>query len=223
MLFSDVNASQINKAAAAFFDNKYLLAYASGSSSFNDKIAVLDFDVSIPEDKDYKWQVYEGWSAAIFDTFIESSVEYLYFGEASADSIVLQAYNGTSDNGTDIEAKITERAEDGDFPEINKTWEFVEVFFKSTDTSLATVNIIYDDGTAVKLGTVDLAGSGPTLPIDLPFNLSAAARIKKKFPLDTQISRTAQVEVVHSGANGTRMDYLGYILTGWAENLSFTD
>ena len=223
LILNDINPSQVHKAVATFFNNKFMLAYASGSSSFNNKIVVLDLDVSIPDDQDYKWQEYTGWNAAIFATFIESSVEYLYFGEASADSIVLQAYNGTSDNGTSIVTKVTGRAEDGDFPEINKTWEFIEVFFRSTDDSLATVRVIFDDGTATELGTVNLLGSGPTLPINLPFNLSAAARIKAKFPLDTQISRTAQIEVEHSGSNNTKMDYLGYVLIGWAENLSFTD
>ncbi len=221
---NDLNDSQVDKCAAYFFNNKYILAYPSGSSSFNDKIAVLDFDVSHPENEDYKWQVFTGWNAAVFDIFEEDSVEYLYFGEASADSIVLQAFNGTTDNGVSIKTKITGRAEDGEFPEINKTWEFVEVFFKSTDESLATVRAIFDDGAPTDLGTVQLAGSGPSLPVNLPFDLAGQDIIKKKFPIDTQIARTVQIEVEHdSGTDGNKMEFIGYVLTGWAENLSFTD
>src|SRR5205085_503491 len=100
-----------------------------------------------------------------FDIFEESSIEALYYGNAGANSIVLKAYAGTSDNGALITSKVTGRAEDGDVPEINKVWEFVEVFFRATDDSEATIRAIFDDGAPNDLGTVVLeAEDVPTLP-----------------------------------------------------------
>lgn len=217
-----INEAHETKCAAYFFNNKYILAFPSGSSTSNDTIAVLDFTVSDPTENIYRWQVYSGWNAAIFDLFEESSIESLYFGDASANSRIFKCFIGATDNGTAISAKVTGRAEDGDYPELNKTWEFVEVFFSATDTGPVTVRAIIE-GSANTLGTVNTVSSGPNLPINLPFNLQSVARISGKFPLDAfGIGRTISIEVENS-ISGSQMAYLGYILTGWAENLSFRD
>jgi hypothetical protein len=218
---SDLSASNDESAVMFFFDNKLILSFRSTASSNNDKVCVLDFDISNPEQGDFKWQVYSGWEASCFTTFKESGLESLYYGNASADSIVLKAFTGTTDNGTAIVSKVTGRAEDFNVPEINKIYEAVEVYFKGTDDSLATVRVIFDDGSATTLGTVSLEQTGPQLSVDLPFDLSAADRIVAKFPLDSQVSRSAQIEVEHSsGAEGNSMKYLGYVLYGWPENIS---
>lgn len=209
--------------AAYFMNNKYILAFPSASATYNDTIAVLDFTVSDPNENDFKWQIYTGWNAAIFDIFEESSVEYLYFGDASAHSRVFKCFTGSADNSVAIAAKVTGRAEDGGFPESNKTYEFVEVFFDSMDAGPVTVRAIFDNGSPFTLGTVAPVVSGPNLPISLPFDLTAVARVKSKFPLDTYgICRTVAIEVEDSVLN-SQMVYLGYILTGWGENLSFRE
>lgn len=217
-----INEAYESKCAAIFINNKYILAFPSGSSTVNDTIAVLDFTVSDPSSDIYRWQIYMGWNPAIFDIFEESSIESLYYGDSQPNSRVFKCFTGSSDNGTAIAAKVTGRAEDGDYPELNKTWEFVEVFFAATDVGPVTVRAIID-GSANTLGTVIPVSSGPNLPINLPFNLQAVARISGKFPLDSYgICRTITIEVEDSVLN-SQMAYLGYILTGWAENLSFRD
>lgn len=220
---SALNDSKVSDSACIFFDNKYILAVPSSSSAYNDTICVLDFNISNPSEQDFKWQVFTGWNAAMFAIFDENNASSLYYGEHSADSIVLKAFNGNTDNGTAIVTKITGRAEDFGVPEANKTAKWVEVYFRGTDTSLATVRVIFDDGSPSVLGTVSLTSSGPTLAIDLPFNLAAADRIVAKFPgIDTQISRNFQIEVEHtSGTGGDTMQYLGYTLAAYIENVSY--
>jgi hypothetical protein len=208
--------------AAYFHNNKYLLAFPSASATYNDTVAILDFTISSVGDEKFRWSIISGWNPAIFDSFEESSIESLYFGDASANSQVFKGFSGTSDNSTAIDAKVTGRAEDGDFPELNKVWEFVEVYFESTDSSVATVRAIFDNGSPQTLGTVTLSASGPNLPINLPFNLNNPARVVQKFPLDTQICRNVSIEVENNNLDKT-MTYLGYVLAGWAENLSFRE
>lgn len=209
--------------AAYFMNNKYILAFPSASATYNDTIAVLDFTVSDPQEGIFSWQIYTGWKAALFDIFEESSVEYLYFADASANSRVLKCFTGSADNSVAVDAKITGRAEDGGYPENNKTFEYVEVFFDATDAGPVTVRAIFDNGAAQTLGTVVPQASGPNLPINLPFNLTATARISAKFPLDTYgICRNVSIEVEDAVLN-SQMAYLGYILAGWVENLSFRE
>lgn len=207
---------------AKFHNNKFMIAFPSSSSVYNDTIAVLDFNISNIGEGKFKWSIITGWNPAIFDDFNENDLNSLYFGDASANSQVFKAFSGTSDNGTAIDAKVTGRAEDGDFPEINKTFEFVEVFFDATDESLATVRAIFDDGDPQTLGTVSLQSSGPNLPIALPFDLQSQARLSQKFPLDNGIARNVTIEVENDTLDKS-MEYLGYVLTGWAENLSFRE
>lgn len=209
--------------AAVFVNNRYILAFPSAAATYNDTIAVLDLTVSDPAEGIFSWQIYTGWKAAIFDIFEESSVQFLYFADASANSQVLKAYSGTSDDGAAIAAKVRGRAEDGGYPENNKTWEFVEVLFDAVDPGPVTVRAIFDNGAAITLGTAIPEASGPNLPINLPFDLQAVARFKAKFPLDfAGICRTVAIEVEDSVLD-SQMTYLGYILSGWVENLSFAE
>lgn len=208
--------------AAYFHNNKYLLAFPSASATYNDTVAVLDLTISSIDEGKFRWSIITGWTPAMFDIFDEGSVQYLMFGDSSANSQVFQAFKGTSDNGTAIDAKITGRAEDGGYPELNKTYEFVEVYFDSTDTTPVTVRALFDNGSAQTLGTVATAAAGVNLPQTLPFNLQDVARVRAKFPLDSQICRNVSIEVEDSTLN-SQMAYLGYVLAGWAENISFRE
>lgn len=208
---------------AYFYNNKYILAFPSGSSTVNDTIAVLDFTVSDPSNDVFKWSVYTGWNPAIFDIFEDSNIQSLFFGDGTAHSRVYKCFTGTNDNSVAIDAKVTGRAEDGGYPELNKTWEFVEVFLSAVDAGPITVRAIFDNGSPTTLGTINASSTGPALPQTLPFNLSAAARVRQKFPLDSYgIVRNVAIEV-EDAVLDSQMAYLGYILTGWAENLSFRD
>lgn len=219
---NSMNPAYASGCAAYFHNNKYILAFPSASATFNDTIAVLDFTISSAQDGIFKWSIFTGWKVAIFDRFVETNVDSLFFGDSSANSRVFQSFKGTSDNGVAIDAIVTGRAEDGGYPELNKTFEFVEVFFNATDSNVATIRAIFDNEGPIFLGTVDLTGTGTNLPQFLPFFLSASSRIRAKFPLDIQICRNVSIEVENNNLN-SQMDYLGYVLAGWAENLSFRE
>ena len=215
----NINPAQIEKACAIHFDNKYFLAFASGSSSYNDTVAVLDLSTSDPENGFYDWSVWQGWNVACWAIFEVSGAKGLYYGEASGDTVVFQALSGTSDNGAAIEFIERGRAEDFGFPELDKIIDFVEVVFEQTDDTVVTIKAAVDGGDMTTMGTVNVANQSPTLPINLPFDLVAPGKTRKKIPLDDLgRCRDIQIEVYHSDLD-KRIKFLGYTLCGHPENL----
>lgn len=221
-VLDDVSDPNMTKACAFYFDNKYFLSFPSGSSSFNDTICVLDLSVSDPSQGKWKWSVWKGINASVFSLYEQSSVERLYFGNASADSIVLRL-SGTSDNGTAIEFIEEGRREDFEYPELRKSGEHVEVYFLSTETSTATVSVSLDGAGYTTLGTVNLTSGGPALPINLPFFLGGLSIITKKFAFDNLGPwRTIQVKVTHNTLD-TTVSYLGYTIAAFPIPLELGD
>lgn len=205
-----VSDTNMSNASAFYFDDKYILSIPSGSSTFNDTVCVLDLKSSIPSQGFWKWTIFKGWSIDCFSVFEDNGIEDLYGGEADGtDTEVYKLFSGTSDSGTAIQFIEEGRREDFGFPELRKTFEHVEVQFLATDVTLVTVLAQIDGGGFSTLGTVDVGGGGPTLAINLPFDLSAQARVRAKFPLDgLGTGRDVQVRVEHSDLDKT-VSYLG--------------
>ncbi|KKK68460.1 hypothetical protein LCGC14_2943830, partial [marine sediment metagenome] len=83
-----INKTTIDKAAAIFFDNKYILSYSAGTSTVNNAVLVFD---AIPN----AWYLITGW-------FVEDWVIFdnnLYFID-STDGRVLRAFNGNNDQAS---------------------------------------------------------------------------------------------------------------------------
>ena len=220
---NNMNPAYDSTCCAYFHNNKYIIAFPSASATYPDTVAVLDLTISAFDDGKFRWSLISGWTPSCFDSFDEGTTKFLCFGDASPHSQVFQAFSGTSDNGVSIDAKIQGRAEDGGYPELNKTYEFVEVYFDVTDDSIATISAVFDNAAPTVLGTVTLTAGGPNLPINLPFNLQSQGRIKQKFHIDTYgICRNISIIVEDNTLNKT-MSYLGYVLTGWAENISLQE
>lgn len=220
---SDINDAHAAKAAAIFFDNKYILAFPTGSSTTNDRIVVLDLKESNRQTGQFSWSVWKGWAPAVFAPYIVSSAEGLYYGEASADSVVFEALTGNSDNATGITYTEEGRREDFDLPEDDKVFRWVEVFFLATDDTEVTISAQIEGLGYTELGTVNLSGTGPVLPINLPFTLSGQAKRRKKFPLDALgPGRDCQIKVEQSD-DSTDLTYLGYIMSANQEDASLGD
>lgn len=219
----DINAAHIDKMCAIYFDNKYFLAFPSGSSTYNDTVAVLDLSTSRPEDGFWDWSVWSGWNVAFWSIFEISGVKGLYYGEASASTKVYQALSGTSDNGSAIEFIERGRAEDFGFPELDKKFEWVEPVFEQTDDSDVTIKAAIDGGDFTVLGVVNVGDNSPTLPVDLSFALVAPGKVRQKFPLDDLgPGRDVQIEIYHSELD-KRVNFLGYTICAQPENIEMGD
>ena len=219
-----INASLIDKCCAVYFDNKYFLAFPSGSATYNNTVAVLDLNTSVPEEGFWDWSVWSGMNVAAWAVFEDSNgVRNLYYGEASATTKVYKALTGTSDNGTAISFDEVSRAEDFGQPENDKSFQFVEVAFETTDNTLVTVKASVDGGSMITLGTVNVQDASPSLPVNLPFNLASGGKVRKKFQMeDLGKGREAQVEVTHSELDKT-VKYLGYCMAAFIENVELGD
>lgn len=87
---NSLSTGQITGCAAIFFDNKYYLSCPSSSASNNDQIFVLDRSFNA-------WTKYTNINAAILATFRSSNTEELYYGEATANSVIIKMETGTAD------------------------------------------------------------------------------------------------------------------------------
>lgn len=174
--FENINWNQINKACAIFFDNKYFLALPTGNSTYNDQVWVY-----YPATKG--WMVITGWNVAGFATMTVNGEERLYVID-SINAKVYRAWYGYDDNGTAINYQEEGRYEDLGYPLSKKVGGEVRVKFMTAGNYDVTVYAAIDDGGYAMLGTVNLSGSAPQLPIALPFELAEETQSTQVFHLD---------------------------------------
>ena len=222
-VLDDLNASQVDKCVATYFDNKFFLAFPSGGSTYNDSLVVLDLNTSSPDEGFWDWSVWTGVNVAWFETFIESGVKRLYYAEASGTARTYKFLTGTSDNGTAIAFAEEGRGEDFDVPEVDKIFQWVETEFEATDDTEVTVKASVDSAGMTILGTVNVESNAPTLPVNLPFNLASSGIVRKKFQLeDLGVGREIQIGVYHEDLDKA-ITYLGYTLAAFPENVEMGD
>lgn len=187
-----INETHIDKAAAIFFDNKYLLAVASGDSTVNDLVLVYDAIAN-------GWYQITGWYVADWEIFDNN----LYFID-STDGRVLRAFYRNNDIASGpIATSVNEHGSfiasseqvqgvewhyeskefDFDSPELFKTPDALEVICESSGDYTQTVYIQLDRGGWQELGTMSLAGESTNLPQDLPFTLSSEKLAREVFDL----------------------------------------
>lgn len=208
-----INKTSIDKAAAIFFDNKYLLAYPSGISTVNDKVLVFDAITNA-------WYLITGWFVKDWTIFDNK----LYFID-STDGRVLRAFYGNNDiasgpivtpvdeAGSIIASDVAVRgagfhfeskAFDFDSPELYKLPEILEVITESSGNYLLEVFINLDNGGWQSIGTMSLAGESTNLPQNLPFTLSSEKLARKMF----QINRYGEFKEIQVGFDQSASDEL---------------
>lgn len=181
-----INRTKIDEATAVFFDNKYLLAYAGGTSLFNNRVLVFD---AIPG----AWYLITGW-------FVEDWVIFddkLYFIDSS-DGRVLQAFEGNNDQAsgpvvtialasgpTTRGVRLHYESKEYDFesPELFKDTLDLEVVAESTGDFDLEAFINLDGGGFRSIGTMSLEGDSTNLPINLPFTFTTEKLARKTFLL----------------------------------------
>lgn len=168
-----LNTQQVAKAAGVYFDNKYIIAIPTSSSTVNNLVLVYDFITQ-------SWYEITGWYPSEWLVYNYN----LYYIDAN-DGRVIQCFIGsTGDYGTVIPAASTgpsvgvdfnyiSRIFDFDQPDNYKSLDSIQLEFNPTGNYNATININLDNTGWQFAGTIPLTSQAVTLPVNLPFNLSS--------------------------------------------------
>jgi hypothetical protein len=190
-----INWTYIQKACAVYFDNRYLLALPTGSSTYNNKVwayypatqAWVTWDLNVGS-----WSVHT-----------VSGKQKLYYGDANNGQLY-EMFSGTTDAGAAI--TYTEETRDEEFGQrlTKKVGGWIEIEAASAGSgNTLTVEAAIDGGNYSTLGTVTLtSATAPTLPVALPFTLSDEYVIREKLHLESLgVFRTIKFKITNSDAN----------------------
>ena len=197
-----INKTVIDKACAIFFDNKYILAIPTGTSTVNNFVVIYDFIAKA-------WYTIDGWYPAAWTVFDNN----LYYADAT-DGRVLKCF-GSYYSDVASGPRITPYREtpatliafdyrskniDFDNPENFKQPDAIEVEFGSTGDYTASVYLEIDDRGWQSVGTVNLQSTSPTLPANLPIVLSSDGVVKKTFQIQKfNEFKKIKIRVVQNG------------------------
>ena len=173
------------KADGVFFDNKFLITFPSGTSTYNNRIAV-----AYPALRDSQglpaWVVFTGLNIARFSKINVSGEERLY-GIDATNGNVYRLMNGTSDNATAIVIQEESRAEDFGKP-LQKKYggEFKIKLVGGTKSGDGTLEVFAnaDDRGYYRLGTITISDTGVTYPATFPITFVEGNELEEQFHLD---------------------------------------
>jgi len=202
-----INKTHISKAAAVLYDDKYILAIPTGTSTENNTVVVYDFYSEA-------WYIITGWYPAEWQKFDNR----LFYIDAY-DGRMLECFaSGTSGDfrkgpmvtaGASIpsvgpEYYYISRDLDFDSPEQFKMPDALEVVFDPTGNYNATIMINMDNTGWQEVGTINLSGDGLTLPFTLPGKLFNSGVSRKTFQIQQYGEfKKAKVLVKHTASSET--------------------
>lgn len=206
-----INWTQIDKACAVYFDNKYFISLPVDSSSYNNEVWVY-----YPATQG--WMVITGWNIAAFSKLKVNGEERLY-GVDSTDGSVYRLWNGFSDNGTAINYQEEGRKEDMGQPLVTKTGGVYKLRAFGAGSYDVSVYVSIDDGDYTLLGTMSLDAGGLTLPFTLPATLSSTTILEEQFHLDSLGPwRQIRFKIQHNDLNGNdNIIFYDRVLTTYAD------
>jgi hypothetical protein len=150
------------------------------------------------------WSVLTGLTLTALERFFISGEERLYGG--STDGKVYRLWSSSNDDdGTAISLQLETKDIDFGAPAQYKFGGELEIICATTSSSQSlTVSALIDGGSYTELGTIDLVSTGPSLPVNLPFNLTDTGRVSEKFHLDSLGRfRRIRFKLVHNSTNTT--------------------
>jgi len=210
--YDNISWNYVKKATAVYYDNKFFIAVPINSSTYNNSVWVY-FPAS------NSWTVITGWNVGDFAKYIVNGEERLYYADAVTGK-VYQAWTLYNDNGTAVEYSEETRGEDFGLPLHKKVGGEIEVEVAAAGGDYdITVEAAIDGGEYQELGTINLASdTAPTLPIDLPFQLSENYIIREKFHLDDlEAFRTISFRFTNEDANTSEIKVYGHNVTTFLE------
>jgi hypothetical protein len=190
-----INKTYVNKACAVLFDNKYLLAIPTGTSSYNDYVIVFDLVTK-------SWFHITGWYPSSWVVVNNR----LFYTDASTGQMVECLTGSTGDitsNSTVTTAISMEYVSKNiDFDNSNnyKGLDAIDFEFDASGNYNAEAYIELDDSGFQDIGSINLKGKGVTLPATLPFTLGASGVARKTFQVQKYGEfKKIKVKVVQDG------------------------
>lgn len=214
----NIDWSKSSKFHMKFWQDKLFFFFVrTGGSDINR--AWVYWPANDPEKIGKSWSIITGLTITSLEKFFVFGKEQLYGG--STDGKVYQIWNSTNDDdGTAIDFAIETRDEDMGYKSQFKWGGEVEIICETTSAAESVeVSALIDGGGYTSIGTVDLIASGPTLPVNLPFNLTATGRAYGKFHLD-DLGRwkTIRLKITHDNVNGAEtIRILSYAITSFLD------
>ena len=147
-----INKLYYSRTNAIYFDNKYIMAFPTGSSSTIAKVLTYD----------RRFQAFTTWvnfNAQDMVKFIDDdNEEHLYFLDDGGTQIYMREVGTYNDDGAAIEAYVVSKAQDFGNPDITKFWVDLRLIFRRLNGQVTLT--AYQDNN-VNLGSVNI-GSGST-------------------------------------------------------------
>lgn len=198
-----LNKTQVSRACAILFDNKYFLAIPTGTSTVNDYVLAYDFIMK-------SWYVIDGWYPKEWVVF---NNELYYIDET--DGRILKCFQSTysdmasgpivttaSQPTIPIEFDYISKNIDFDNPENYKQLDALELEVEAVGNYTADVYIDIDNAGWRNIGTITMTSTAPTLPADLPIVLSSDNISRKMFQLQQYGEfRKIKLRVIQNGVN----------------------
>ncbi len=144
----DINWVYINRARMVIYDDKLFLAVPTGSSTYNNKVYVMDLNTG-------GWVVYTGWNVNCWGIYISGNEEILMYGDSN-DGVVYKCFISTAFNdntSTAINYQEETKAYDFGQPFLYKIGGEIEVEIASSTGNTVTVYAAIDGGSYTSLGT----------------------------------------------------------------------
>lgn len=225
----DMNLSKMGIIQSIIFDDKWLIAYPSKTSTVNNRVAVFDLGLRV-------WMgLWSGLSVGKWvKTDIETaSQERLYFTASNEVGRLYELLDGSfSDlrgddavvSGTAIGYEDRTKAFDFGSPS-RKTWAWVEVEVEGTSDAQFEVFLRIDEGAEISLGSIMIGGGlflddNGTPPV-LPNTLQDRPRQRKQFYLETK-PRGVQAQLIfRESTDQKEVKFIGARFTAYIDPLEF--
>lgn len=151
-IIDSVAKEYYSRSNGIYFDNKYILAHPTGTTSSITRCLVYD----------RRFQAYTVWgqfNAQDMIRFIDSdNAEALYFLDDGGTQVYMRQAGTYADDGAAIEAYVISKAQDLGNPDITKFWVDIRLIFRRL-TGQVTLTVYSDDNITVGTATI---GSGAT-------------------------------------------------------------
>jgi hypothetical protein len=161
--------------------------------------------------------------AAVTLSGTENNSVFVYWGNSESTSTMYAYDVGTfTDDGSAIEMQETTKKYDMGNNRIDKLYQSVEITAAATGNSDITLEAQIDDEGWINIGTMNLTGGGPTLPVDYPFTLGVTGFLRKILHLDDLLGagRYIQFRLTHSDS-GEECQIVSVHFTGYVENINY--
>jgi hypothetical protein len=222
-----INWQYVDRACAGVWQDKYYLSVPI-DTTYNNYTFVFSRRAFEANEGKGGWTIYENcmFNDYAVQTFSDMPTRF-YTGENQADGKVYQfrslnpSNDTTSDNGTTITYSETSKRYDFGSPELEKTFEMIEVEATTQASGTITVKAQVDAGGWTTLGSFVQTGDLPKLPINLPFYLKGENIKRKKYDL-TKLGRgrDIQVKLTESTLNAPT-EVLNYLIVGYQEAIQW--